>query len=422
MISVGYTYFRNLLKERTVVRSPADRQLVRAINRSMVLNVVREKGPISKAEISRATGLSQATVGAIVPSLIERGFVSEGAPTVSGLGRPPTLLQLDRESYNVVGLKLMEDHIVGAVTDIEARTLGYSELPISDLEPASVAAAATEIVDELLRISGLGRERLLGVGVGMAGVIDTNRGVCRSSPFLGWRNVPIAELVEARLKVPVRVDNDINTLALAERWFGIGQKADDFLLVTLGRGIGLSVVADGRVYRGAQGGAGEFGHTVVNDSDELCSCGNRGCLEASVGEPALLRHAQKLRAARNLSAPSTAAELYAVALQDGELADLLVRAGRQLGRALGNLINLLAPALVILSGEGVDAGEILLGAVRSELDVHIHEGLQHTYELVVEPLSDEAWARGAASLILDAVFEPPTRTCSLPIWEWDSSP
>lgn len=405
-----------------MLRHPADRQLVRTINRSMILNVVREKGPISKAEIARVTGLSQATVGAIVPSLIERGFVSESAPTVSGLGRPPTLLQLDRDSYNVVGLKLMEDHIVGAVTDLEARTLGHFELPISDLEPTAVAASAAEVVDELLRISGLGRERLLGVGIGMAGVIDTNHGLCRSSPFLGWRNVPIAELAEARLEVPVRVDNDINTLALAERWFGIGQKADDFILVTLGRGIGLSVVAAGSVYRGAQGGAGEFGHTVVSDSDELCSCGNRGCLEASVGEPALLRRAKELRAARNLPAPSTAAELYAAATEDRELADLLARAGRQLGRALGNLINLLAPALVILSGEGVDAGEALLGAVRAELDVHIHEGLQGTYEFVVEPLGDEAWARGAASLILDAVFEPPTRTRSIPLWEWDPSP
>lgn len=403
------------------MRKPADRQLVRSINRSMVLDVVREKGPVSKAEIARITGLSQATVGAIVPSLIERGFVCEGAPVVSGVGRPPTLLELDRDSYNVVGLKLMEDHIVGAVTDLEARTLGHVEHPISDLDPASVAAAAADVVDNLLRVSGLGRERLLGVGIGMAGVIDSNHGMCRTSPFLGWRNVPIAELVEAHVGLPVRVDNDTNTLALAERWFGVGQKSDDFILVTLGRGIGLSVVVGGSVYRGAHGGAGEFGHTVMSDGDVVCSCGNRGCLEATIGEPALLRRAQELCSQRNLPVPSTAAELYAAAAQDQDLANLLASAGGLLGRALGNLINLLAPELVVLSGEGVDAGEPLLGAVGSELAVHVHEGLRDSYELIVEPLSDEAWARGAASLILDAVFEPPTRTRSAPLWDWDTS-
>lgn len=387
----------------------------------MVLDVVREKGPVSKAEIARITGLSQATVGAIVPSLIERGFVCEGAPVVSGLGRPPTLLELDRDSYNVVGLKLMEGNIVGAVTDLEARTLGHVEAPLSDLDPTSVTEAAAGVVEELLVVSGLGRERLLGVGIGLAGVIDTDRGICRSSPFLGWNDVPIAELVEARLGLPTRVDNDTNTLALAERWFGVGQKSDDFILVTLGRGIGLSVVVGGSVYRGAHGGAGEFGHTVMSDGDALCSCGNRGCLESTIGEPALLRSAQELCSRLGIPGPSTPAELYAEAPLVPELADLMSRSGRLLGRAIGNLINLLAPELVVLSGEGVDAGEPLLGAARSELAAHVHEGLRDSYELVVEPLTDEAWARGAASLILNAVFESPTRARSSPLWDWETA-
>ncbi len=159
----------------------------------------------------------------------------------------------------------------------------------------------------------------------------------------------------------------------------------------------------------------------MSDGNDLCSCGNRGCLEATIGEPALLRNARELCRDLDLPVPSSPAELYSAAAHLDPLAELLTHSGRLLGRALGNLINLLAPELVVLSGEGVDAGEVLLGAVRTELAVHVHEGLRDTYELMVEPLTDEAWARGAASLILNAVFEQPTRTHSSPLWDWSAS-
>lgn len=403
-------------------RNPADRQLIRAINRSMVLNVIREDGPISKAAIARSTGLSQATVGAIVPSLINHGLVSESEPTVTGVGRPSTQLQLDRDSYNVIGLKLMEDRIVGAITDLEARTLGQSEIPLTSSTPDGVLESAASLIADLLDSSALRRDRLLGVGIGMAGVVATNEGVCHYSPFLDWRDVPIAEMAEHRLSLPVRVDNDVNTLALAERWFGKGQKLEDFLLVTLGRGVGLSIVAGGKVFRGARGGAGEFGHTAFGRNEDLCPCGRYGCLEATIGEPALLRRGTALATANGLPAPTTAHDLYSLAAHDDDMAEILSEAGRRLGRGLANLVNLFAPATVILSGEGVDAGEALFGSVQGELDGCVYKGLAGSFELIVEQLDDEAWARGAASLILDAVFEPPTQTGSPPLWGWDPSP
>lgn len=396
--------------------SPADRHLIRALNRSTVLNVIRESGPVSKADVARETGLSQATVGAITRTLIDHRLVTESEPTASGVGRPPILLQLDRDSYNVIGLKLMSDHIVGAVSDLEANTIAQAELDVAEVTPGAIVEAAGQLVSQLLDLAGLGRQQLLGVGIGMGGVIDTYRGVCISSPFLGWSDVPIGRLAEKRFGVPVRVDNDVNTLALAERWFGIGQKVDDFLLVTLGRGVGLSMVTGGRLYRGSQGGAGEFGHTVTGNSSEVCICGNEGCLEAAIAEPALVRRANLVVEGQELSSP---ADLYEMALTQPLLAELLAEAGHELGRALGNLVNLFAPALVILSGEGVEAGELLLEPAREELKRHVHLGLRDSYQLVIEPLRDEAWARGAASLVLDAVFDPPNHPHAVPMWDWD---
>ncbi len=398
-------------------RNPADRQLVRALNQSMVLNVVREQGPISRAAIARRTGLSQATVGAIVPTLVEQGLVSEGAAPASGVGRPPTLVDLDRDSYNVVGMKLMEDRIVGAVTDLEAGTVAQHEIELSSLDVTQVVNAATEFVADLLTDADLTNEQIFGVGVGLAGVIDAEHGVCRSSPFLGWENVPIASLLEEQLDVPVRVDNDVNTLALAERWFGVGQRSDNFVVVSLGRGVGFSYVSNGSVNRGAHGGAGEFGHTVVGGSDERCPCGNIGCLEAVVGEAALLSRAARVAGTLGAPAPQTASELYRIAETMPEFQALLHDAGTVLGRGIANVVNLFGPDLVIISGEGIEAGDAMLGDLAETIEAHVHSGLRKSYELVVEPLRDEAWARGAASLVLDALFESPMRTTAAHAWQ-----
>ncbi len=383
----------------------------------MVLNVVREQGPISRAAIARRTGLSQATVGAIVPALIEQGLVSEGAAPASGVGRPPTLVDLDRDSYNVVGMKLMEDRIVGAITDLEAGTVAQHETELTSLQVPDVVGAATEFVARLLADADLSSDQVLGVGVGLAGVIDAEHGICRSSPFLGWENVPIASLLEERLDVPVRVDNDVNTLALAERWFGVGQGSDNFVVISLGRGVGFSYVANGSVNRGAHGGAGEFGHTVVDASDERCPCGNVGCLEASVGEVGLIARASRVAVALDIPAPATGSALYAAAADVPELRALLTDAGMALGRGIANVVNLFGPDLVIISGEGVEAGDAMLGGLAETVDAHVHSGLRKSYELVVEPLRDEAWARGAASLVLDALFESPMRTTAAHAWQ-----
>lgn len=388
------------------------------MNRSIVLNVIREDGPLSKADVARSTGLSQATVGTIVRNLVDVGFVTERASVVPAIGRPPVLLELNLASYHVVGMKLMEDQIVGAVTDLEARTLGQATFSLKGTTPEEVADGAAGVVSALLKDKEIGRARLLGVGMGMGGVIDTVQGTCVHSPFFGWRDVPIAKLVEDRIALPVRIDNDVNTLALAERWFGFGAKFDDFLLVTLGRGVGLSIVTAGNIYRGANGGAGEFGHTVAGDSDALCSCGNRGCVEALVGGPALLARASELAERLHLEAPRSLQSLYELASHE-EFSKLLVQAGTALGRAMGNLVNLFAPSLIVLSGEGVPSADALITAARAELDRHVVEGLRDSFDLVVEPLSDEAWARGAASLILDAVFDPPTRSRPEPMWKWE---
>jgi N-acetylglucosamine repressor len=405
--------FHQILKE--MGRAAADRPLVREINRALVLHEIRRRGPLSRSEIARATGLSTATVGAITSELLSYGLVAEADGSPGGRGRPGTPLTFLPSAFQVVGIKLMEDHLVGAVTNLEAEPIAEEDEALDGFEPAQVVAAAKALVDRLYTEAELDRKWLLGVGIGMAGIVDGDRGTCRYSPFLGWTDVPLASMASDAVGVPVRLENDVNTLALAERWFGVGHDIDDFVLVTLGRGIGLGVVSDGRLYRGAAGGAGEFGHTVVDGNARPCPCGNIGCLEASVSEPALLDAARTLLGSQ--AGELTGIEdVYAKAKSDPRIGQLLGQAGRTLGRGLANVVNLFAPELVIVSGEGIRGGDPLLAPMGEELTSRVFPGLRNTFELAVEPLPDAAWARGAASLVLDDLFDSPLRAGTDLLW------
>lgn len=395
------------------MQDAADRQLIRAINRALVFQLIRQEGPISRAEIARATGLTQVTVGTITSELMAHGLIGEGDQARSTGGRPAALLHLVPQSYFAVGAKVMERHVVGAITDLDGNAVAEVDVSIEGTDPGNVVSALATLVDRLVEEAGIPRSKILGVGIGLAGVVDGRAGICRYSPFLGWHNVHIADLASRAVGIPVFVENDVNTLALAERWFGVGHDVADFVLVTLGRGVGLGIVADGRLYRGARGGAGEFGHTVVDGSDRPCACGNMGCLEATVSEPALVAAARTML---GTGAPEDAEELYRLIPDTPGLRPLFRVAGKMLGRSLANLVNLFAPAMVILSGEGIRAGEALLEPLREELDSRVFEGLRGTFQLVIEPLPDAAWARGAASLVLGELFELPTNAQADLLW------
>jgi glucokinase-like ROK family protein len=391
----------------------ANRQLIRAINRSTVLNVVKSEGPVSRTEIVRLSGLSPATVSEITADLIAEGLICEKTAGDSTGGRPPILLTLTQDAAYVVGLKLAEGHVSAAITDIEANILSTLTVPAAGMHAVERAVVTLgKVVEQVIAEASVPRERVTGVGIGLAGVIDAEGGLCRFSPILGWRDVPLKQLVEERIGIPVYIDNDVNTLAMAEKWFGAGQDVDDFLVVTVGRGVGLGIVVNGQFYRGTRGGGGEFGHTVLAPDGPLCDCGKRGCLEAYVADPALVRAAQEAVARSELSGVSadelTVEQVTELAQAGNEtLRAIFGQAGEILGMGIANLLNILNPALVIVSGEGVRAGDLLFEPMREAVARCVFDGLEQDTEIVIQDWGDEAWAWGAASLVLQEIFKSP---------------
>jgi predicted NBD/HSP70 family sugar kinase len=381
----------------------ARKQLLKAINRASILNAIKSYGPIARTDIAELTKLSPATVTGLTAELIEDGLVLIKQEGDSRGGRRPILLALDSQGAYVIGIKLAEEHATLALTDLNAEIVTKRTVQLTERDPGHVSHLLGENVRALLDAARINRTRLLGVGVGLAGIIDSQTGLCRISPHNGWREVPFARLLEDELDCIVYLDNNVNTLTRVEQLYGIGQHVRDFLVITIGRGIGMGIVANGQVYRGTRGGGGEFGHMVIDPNGFVCGCGNRGCLETFAAEPWLL-HRARLRGL-DMPAPD---DLVAAAQAGNAVAlDVFAQGGRVLGQAIASVVNLLNPALIIISGEGVRAGDFMFIPMHEAVQQHMFGQLAEDVEIRIEPLSDDTWARGAASLVLGKIFSVP---------------
>ncbi|GCE22118.1 xylose repressor protein [Dictyobacter kobayashii] len=391
---------------------------MKEINLSIVLNLIRSHGPLSRTDIVQRSGLSQGAVSILTGELLASGFIREIGEGQSKGGRSPVLLVLNPHAGFVIGIKLTERAIVAAITDLEAAVV-YSKLyPVDCLQDPQVAIEAIiQVVEKTLADSAIPRSDVIGIGIGLAGIIDSQEAICCYSPILGWRQVPLAQPIEQRLHLPVYIENDVNTLTIAEHWFGTGRGVSHFLVVTIGRGIGMGIIVNGQLDRGIIGGAGEFGHIVLQPGKPQCSCGKAGCLEALAADPAVVRMAREaieegrqttmLQGVHDIS-QLTFDHVAQAANQGGEVAlEILTEAGCWLGRGLSYLVNLFNPKLIILSGEGTKTGDARIEAARQVMMQYIFDRLDKDLDLIVKPMEEEAWARGAACVVLGELFKHP---------------
>jgi predicted NBD/HSP70 family sugar kinase len=380
------------------------RELLRDLNSSLLIELVRESRPISRADLARQSGLSAATVSNIVAQLIERGILVEVATAPANGGRPPVLLDIDAAGGYVIGIKLRGDGLTTVVCDLDAQVVASVETAVSLVGNPDAALSAIEAeTGKALERAAVPRDKVLGVGIGLSGVIDSRDGVCRFSHLLQWRDVELVKPLRSSLGLPVWVDHDMNALAVAEKWSGDALAHRNFVTLSVGRGIGLGIVIDRSPYRGATGSAGELGHVIIEPGGPRCGCGRDGCLEALVGEDAI-RASVGARLGRAISRD----ELIALtASGDPTTVELVAEAGRTLGTAVANMITLLNPELLLISGEGTELGGTYLDPVVSAVREQTFADQGRHVEVKVQRWGDEAWAVGAATLVLRESFSLP---------------
>jgi predicted NBD/HSP70 family sugar kinase len=377
--------------------------LIRDLNRSAVLRLIGSQGPVARVEIARRLSLSAATVTEVTRDLVADGLVRVVDQAASSGGRPPILLGLVAEAAHALGVKIAPDRVAIVEVNLDGEILRRIETPFDALG----AGALGGLIDLLKSTIDSAGARLLGVGLGVPGTVDAQSGVV-DAPILGWRSIPLGQTLHDELGLPVLVDNDVNTLAVAERLYGRGRNAENFVTVTIGRGVGLGIIVGGDLYRGARGGAGEFGHVPVVEDGPLCECGMHGCLEALVSDPALVGQAVRIGIVDSGDSIQAGIERLRRLADDGhpEARRIYATAGATLGRAVAGLVNVLSPQVVILSGEGARAWMHVATTFTSSFRAATFPSLRGV-ELEVDPWDDAKWARGAAALVLRATFAAP---------------
>ncbi|MEV4576347.1 ROK family transcriptional regulator [Nonomuraea jabiensis] len=370
------------------------------LTRTAILALLGTVGPLSRSEIARRLDLSPATVTQLTRELMGHGMLEELDLKPSRGGRPAVRLGLVGSAGRALGVKVTADHLVLVDVRLDGEVLGSWERPFDPSAPDALDSLAGAISSVVAESSADERTPpLLGIGVGVPGSVDDQATGTVNAPTLGWRAMAVGDWLRRRLELPVLVENDVNALAAAERLYGRGRTHRDFLVVTIGRGVGAAIVADGRVYRGARGGAGEFGHLPVDPGGPVCGCGARGCLEAYVGAAGLLASARARNVHLDLPALGRAA-----AGGDAGAREVFAEAGAILGRATAGLINVVDPEVVVVLGEGTADWPLWRASFDAALRAQLYPG-RRDISVEVESWDDTSWAQGAAALVLATPFD-----------------
>ena len=385
------------LKKASVARS----NTIRDINRQIVLNYVRERGPISRAEIAHETALQRSTVSLIVEELRIEGLIEEVSGESTG-GRPPILLSLRTADAVAIGVDLGTTRTIVATSDLAGRVLEQE-----DFETNPDAAKTTkEIVERARRFIRNNNGTIEGIGVSLPGLVDPH-GKELFIPGFDWRDLPLAEQISSATGLPVTMDNDANAAAQAELWFGRPEihEVRDFILVLVEGGVGTGIVFDGQVYRGENGAAGEFGHmTIGQGAPVTCASGSRECWEAFASERSALARYKSLSNGRNGAGSTSFSKLIDLALtSEGPARAALKETAYYLGIGIANLIRGLAPQAVIVGGPIVRAWPVISSDIRSTVEATICRGLPST-RIMSSTLGPEPTLMGALSLVLASKF------------------
>ncbi len=357
-----------------MTKKHADHNLMRTINRSLILRHLRLAEGLSRADLAGQTGLMRSTVSSLVDELLEENLVHETGIAPSRGGRRGTLLDLNPAGGCAIGVEITSQTVLVVLTDFVAQPRWQHTISLNSRDPNVVIAQTEHLIQEALRFNANnGNMKPLGIGVGIAGLVDTQQGALKVAANLGWHDIPVKDLWERLFSLPVQVGNEASIAALGEHYFGAASGYTNFVNLYLSpTAIGAGIFIDGKLYQGMGGYAGEVGHMVIDPAGERCACGKRGCWEV------LLR----------------------AAIGNDEMTTVLAA-------GVADLINIFNPQLIVLGGPLGITLTPLLDSIRILTASQITLPQNSMAEIVVSQIESNACAMGAVALVLDDILRQP---------------
>ncbi|MEU3007069.1 ROK family transcriptional regulator [Streptomyces sp. NPDC007020] len=393
------------------METPGSQTSLHRANLERVVRAVRMAGSLTQAEIARSTGLSAATVSNIVRELKDGGTV-EVTPTSAG-GRRARSVSLSGDAGIVIGVDFGHTHLRVAVGNLAHQVLAEESEPLDvDASSAEGFDRAEVLVKRLIEATGIGPDKVIGVGLGVPGPIDVESGTLGSTSILpGWTGINPSEELSGRLGVPVYVDNDANLGALGELVWGSGRGVKDLAYIKVASGVGSGLVIDGTIYRGPGGTAGEIGHITLDESGPVCRCGNRGCLETFTAARYVLPLLQPSHG------PGLTMERVVQLAREGDpgCRRVIGDVGRHIGSGVANLCNLLNPSRVVLGGSLAEAGELVLGPIRDSVSRYAIPSAARQLSVLPGALGGRAEVLGALALVLSEMGDSTLLESTLPV-------
>ncbi|HLY24904.1 MAG TPA: ROK family transcriptional regulator [Aggregatilineales bacterium] len=378
-------------------------------NETLILREIYAHKSISRVKLAQLTGLSRPSVTELTQGLIKKGLINEVGPerVTDKVGKRPTLLAFNPDASQIIAIVIGDTQITGSLLNLRVKVIEEKSLPMDGAIGEVLVSKIFTLVDALARRA---TQPLLGISVGTPGIVDSIAGIIHLATNLGWRDLPLADRLSDHFRVNVYVGNDSNLAVVGEHRFGLARDIRDLIVVKIGTGMGAGILTDGNVVHGSTHGAGELGHIPFPPLNDVCICGQRGCLETLVSWWGLRRYAQRIADEHPDSLLHQLADggevsvgMLHEALSQGDpwMIDLVKEAAKFLGLALIVMIHLLNPTKIILTGSMVQLGEIFLKQVQQTVDAHGIAGIVNPTEIIANALDDKTILLGAGARLLE---------------------
>ncbi|GGH37191.1 ROK family protein [Paenibacillus segetis] len=388
-----------------------DQQLIKKMNKTIVLDTIRQQQPLSRADIASVTGLNKATVSSLVSELIESQLVTEIGPGESSGGRKPTLLLFNRSAGYAIGVDIRVSDMLMLLVDLEGTVIQEKILPLVDSSPETVQNQIRKHINLISKKTPSSPYGIVGIGIGVPGLVDEKSRVV-SSPNLGWDTVSLQDSLLPGFGNTIHIDNEANAGAIGEKLYGAGCDSANLIYLSIGVGIGSGIIVDGELYRGTSNFSGEVGHMTIAENGPLCRCGNRGCWETVASEKALMDKAAVLW--KGSSIPNLEEVILQAKRGDERALSLLDDLGVHLGVGLANLINILNPELIVIGSRLSLAGDMLRDAMLRTVEARSLSYHRKKTNVIFAALGIRSTALGAASMPITSFLADPDVTPVVP--------